>query len=503
VGSNFLDRIVGYINPKAGQERVRSRLIMEMLDKRSYEGAAVGRRTDGWTKWNGSARAATESAIERLRIRSRDLTRNNPYAAKALFVITNNVVGTGIVPRAIAGKRGNRATNVMDMWRAWAESTECDADGLHDFYGLQALVMRTVAESGECLIRRRWRRTSDGLTLPLQLQVLEPDFIDTSKDMLQPAADGTQLIQGIKFDALGKRTAYMLYNQHPGDNQSLKRLESSEVAAEDIIHVFRVDRPGQVRGVPWPAPVILRLRDFDDYEDAQLLRQKLAACYTAFVKDTDAGSLGPDGKQRSISETLEPGIIEILPPGKEIEFANPPGVTGYAEYATTTLRSIAAGYGVTYEAMTGDLSTVNFSSGRMGWLEFHRNVEAWRWNMLIPRMCDGSWAWFMEAASINGARVEGVTVQWTPPRREMIDPVAETRAAREAVRAGFLTLPEALRQTGQDPDLVLEEYAETAKKLDELGLVLESDPRRTTQSGQAQVDAGTSGSTNNESNNNA
>jgi capsid protein len=140
----------------------------------------------------------------------------------------------------------------------------------------------------------------------------------------------------------------------------------------------------------------------------------------------------------------------------------------------------------------------------MGWLEFHRNVEAWRWNMLIPRLCDGCWAWFIEAANIAGKRVEGVTVQWTPPRREMIDPVSETRATREAVRAGFMTLPEALRQTGQDPDLVLEEYAQTAKKLDELGLVLESDPRRTTQSGQAQVDAtGSAGQTNNESTTNA
>lgn len=501
--SNFIDRLVGYLNPSAGKDRLRARLIMDLLEKRSYEGAATGKRSEGWTKFNGSARAATESALQRLRTRSRDLTRNNPYAAKALFVISNNVVGTGIVPRATAGRRGNRAVNVMNLWKEWAETKKCDADNLHDFYGLQSLVMRTVTESGECLIRRKWRKGSDGLAVPLQIQVLEPDFIDTSKDNLQPLKDGTQIIQGIQYTKDGERLAYMLYNQHPGDNMSLRMLESNLVPAEDIIHVFRVDRPGQIRGVPWASPVITRLRDFDDYEDAQLLRQKLAACFTAFVKDVDAGSVSATGEQRSIAETLEPGAIELLPPGKDIEFAEPPGVNGYSEYATVTLRSIAAGYGVTYESLTGDLSTVNFSSGRMGWLEFHRNVESWRWHMLIPQLCDGCWEWFVEAASMAGQRVDGVTVQWTPPRREMIDPVQETRATREAVRAGLLTLPEALRQTGQDPDNVLDEYAQTNKRLDELGLVLECDPRRLTQAGQAQIDPKSQGENNNESNTNA
>jgi capsid protein len=35
----------------------------------------------------------------------------------------------------------------------WAEATGCDAEGRLDLYGLQALVMRAVVESGECFVR--------------------------------------------------------------------------------------------------------------------------------------------------------------------------------------------------------------------------------------------------------------------------------------------------------------------------------------------------------------
>jgi capsid protein len=37
------------------------------------------------------------------------------------------------------------------------------------------------------------------------------------------------------------------------------------------LHLFERLRPGQVRGVPWFASVILKLRDLDDYDDAELI----------------------------------------------------------------------------------------------------------------------------------------------------------------------------------------------------------------------------------------
>ena len=127
---------------------------------REYEGAAVSRRTYGWNRTSGDANAAGPTEIARLRDVARDLVRNNPIASAALDLMADHAVGTGIIAKAVSRTPAAR-NQAMDRWARWANTTACDADGRHDFAGLQKLVMRTVAESGEVLIRRRWRRAED------------------------------------------------------------------------------------------------------------------------------------------------------------------------------------------------------------------------------------------------------------------------------------------------------------------------------------------------------
>jgi lambda family phage portal protein len=218
---NFLDRVLGYVAPQAGLRRARHRAAIATL-ARSYEGARLGRRTEGWVVAGTSANAEIGCAINRLRDRSRDLVRNNPYAAKAVQAVVSNLVGTGILPRARSRDADvNEATD--RLWARFAET--CDADGLTDFSGLQALVVRAMAESGECLLRIRERRIEDGLPVPLQLQILEPDHLDTARTGDLPG--GGFVVQGVEFDALGRRRAYWLYPVHPGEAAMFRRPSSA------------------------------------------------------------------------------------------------------------------------------------------------------------------------------------------------------------------------------------------------------------------------------------
>src|SRR5262249_47857251 len=144
------------------------------------EAASVGRRTDGWSRTNTDAnRASAGAALSRLRAQARDLIRNNPWARRGLRRIVTNTVGWGIKPKA----NGRNASTINALWTRWAETTECDAAGRLTMYGLQKLVMRTVVESGEALVVRRYRRDG-GLSIPMQIQVLEPDYIDTQRDAI-------------------------------------------------------------------------------------------------------------------------------------------------------------------------------------------------------------------------------------------------------------------------------------------------------------------------------
>lgn len=481
---NALERMIAAVAPRAALKRAQARMALNVV--RSYEGASRGRRTDGWRTRSTSANSEIRRALPLLRDRARDLVRNNPYGARGVSVIASNLVGYGI-KTAIKTPNKKAAKILQAAWIAWAESTECDADGQHDIYGLQELVARGVVESGEMLVRRRWRRASDGLTVPLQLQVLEADFIDTAREgTLQ---NGNVIIQGVEIDKLGRRVAYYLFDQHPGDGWSFSRsaFASHRVPAEDVLHVYRTDRAGQLRGVSWFAPVIIRLRDFDEYEDAQLIRQKIAACFTAFVYDSETPESTGAAASADLSERLEPGAIEYLPPGKNITMNTPPAVQGYSEYTSVSLHAIAAGLGVPYESLTGDYSQVNFTSGRMGRAEFHALLDVWQWKMFVPRFCGGVFGWFVEAAILAGLPAQGATAKHTPPRRVLVDPTREIPAIIKAVRGGLMTLPQAIREMGYEPEEFLAEIADSNALLDKLGIILDTDPRHVTNGGQVQA----------------
>ena len=469
------DNFLAAVNPQAALRRERARLQMDAL--RRYEGASRGRRAENWLTSGTSADAASAQDLRLLRDRSRDLVRNNPFAAKAVQVIVSNVIGTGIVAQAQAQRSRRRSQQLTDVWLNWAsDPQQCDWEGRLDFAGIQALATRAIVESGEVLIRRR---TRSGQRVPLQLQVMEPDFIDTTRD--SSLDNGGLIRQGIEYDSTGRRAAYWLFDEHPGENHlRMTNFTSSRVPAEQIIHCFRRDRPHQSRGIPWAAPVMLTLRDLDDYSSAQILKQKISACFAGFVVDTEAADAGLDGE---IFDRLEPGALELLPPGKDIRFASPPSVGEFDKVSRELLLQVASGFGITYESLTGDLNQTSFSSGRMGWLEFHRNIEQWRWQMLIPQMLNPVWNWFVAAGAVNGVRAEGVVAHWTPPRRELIDPAKEIQATKDAVRSGFMSLSEAQREFGYDPEEVITEIAQDNERLDDLGVILDTDARKVAANG--------------------
>lgn len=473
---NALDKLIGYVSPSAGLSRARARAAMSAV--KSYEAASRGRRTEGWRATNGDSNAEIGGALDMVRKRHRDLVRNNPWASRAVQAIVNNTVGSGIIglPKSPSGQR---ARKLKQSWDRWANSTDCDADGRHDLYGLQALILRMCVESGEALIRKRVVASRGRERVRLALQLIEGDMLDLAKT--QNLTDGA-ITFGVERDSAGAVRGYWLFPEHPGNAQTVRTLRSEFVAADEVIHLFRVERPGQVRGMPWGASAMLSLRDLDGYEDAILLRQKLSACFTAFIGDIEADAPGgtPASSTDTRIESIEPGMVEYLPPGKTVTFASPPSGGEYGPFTRDVLKRVAAAYGITYEVLTGDLSNVNFSSGRMGWLEFSRNIDAWRWQMLIPQCLDRIGQWFLVHArlSLGDGIEQGAQFSWTPPRRQMIDPTKEVPAMIDAIRGGLQSLQSTHRELGLDTEEVLAEMKADSEALDAAGLSIDSDGRK-------------------------
>ncbi len=446
-------------------------------EARRYDAASKTARMSGWMTPATDANAAINHPAT-IRNRARDLVRNNSWAAKGVNVIVNNSVGYGI--RAQLKASSNlRTRQAQALWQQHMETSAIDADGMMDIYGLQALAMRCLVESGEVLIRMRPRRLEDGLPLPFQIQILEPDLL-ADDEVIE--SNGNSVHNGIEFDALGRRVAYHLYRRHPGDfsNNMLRWMaEPTRVPASEIIHLYRKDRPGQDRGVSWLAPTVRTLYDLGLYDDGTLKRVQLSALFAGFISSDDPQGLG-DELDTELPD-LQPGTMYLLKSGQSVQFNSPPPANDDPAFREWILRSVASGLGITYESLTGNLSTVNFSSARMGHHDMGRNIDAWQWNLFIPVFCGGVFGWFkdMIAASPDyaGFKIDDLTVEWTPPARTVVDPAKEWKALQTAVRSGFMSLPEAIRSQGFDPDAVLAEQAEYLAKLDAAGVIVESDYR--------------------------
>jgi lambda family phage portal protein len=418
---------------------------------RSFEAAAGGRRWEG-AGWLSNINQSLAAGQHSIRARAQHASLNNPHAARAASAWTANVVGIGIRPQSTAGAA------VDDVFAAW--TVDADAAGRTDFYGLQAAVVRSVFVAGEAFIRFRTRRAEDGLAVPLQLELLDPQQIDAAFHRDLDA--GGRIISGIEFDGIGRRVAYHVSRHAPGDPLGSTQLEPSRVPAEDILHVFEPLVPGQVRGISRFAPVLLRLRDLDELADAALMKAKIEAMFAGFLTDAD-GSMAEGAQDASVlTQGLEPGTLRILPPGSDIKFSNPTaGGETFAPFVSSQLHAIAAGLGLTYEQVSGDMSGVNYSSARVALIEFRRIVEAFRAHVLRPQFLEPVWRRCLTVAELAGVLPVGVDqrCRWVAPCWEHVDPVKDVQSDVLAVEAGFKSKRQVVAEWGRDPDEVATEIA--------------------------------------------
>lgn len=446
---NALDRLISYIAPAVGIKRMRAREALV----RAYEGASL---MDGWRPRRSGASANTDHMADAatLRARSRTLVQNVPYIRRGLDSLVANIIGTGITPRSLSP----RATQIDALWNEWV--SQADADGRLDFYGLQASAYRAMEQDGECLIRLRARRPEDGLVVPLQIQVLEIDWLDSSKN---GSNNANTIVNGIEYNPLGRVTAYWLWDQHPGELVTGRRSRASSypVPAERIVHLFNAERPGQGRGFPRLAPVIARVRDLQLYEDAELQRKNLETRLSVLATgDASTMSLSESESQSQVRQTgelgtLASGSITQIPTGLDLTVVEPKAAPGYVEYLVFNLHLVAAGMGVTYEMLTGDVSKVNFSSARVALLEFRRGAEQLQWLTVIPRLCVPIWQAFIDAAVLAG-KLPGpdYRVDWSTPKWDYVNPEQDVKADLAEVSGGMSSISEKLRRRGYKPDLV-------------------------------------------------
>lgn len=468
---NWLDNAIGWFSPQAGLRRSRYRALL------SYEAIRSERRQGGWTTSGTSGNAEIGVALKKIRDNARDMVRNNGYARRAVNEWSKRVVGYGIMPSAKTGSRelDKRINSLWNLWQA-----QCCSDSRLNFYAAEKLIVATQFVSGEALVREYTRRPEDGLAVPFQIQLLEPDYLDSSKT---ETTDTGYIIQGVQFDKIGRIQGYWLFGNHPGDTlQTSTRggFTSAFVPASDVLHHVELDRMGDARGVTRFASVMNKLRDLDEYADAEIVRKRTEACVTGMVTQPDGsdgqtlGSVALDANGNKV-ESFTPGMMMYGPPGTDVKFFAPAIGGDYALHKKTELREVAVGLGIPYILLDDNLEAVNYSSFRGGLLAYRDSIEEYRWNWLIPQVLQPIWRKFIDTLFLMGEVPErNYGVQWNPPPFTLLDRAAEAEADRLELQIGKKTWPQLVGESGQDAEEQISEIAAWRERLEAAGVTYAS-----------------------------
>lgn len=449
--ASFLDRAILAVSPRRGLTRIEARAKASVL--MNYDAASNGRRLQGWKTPGTSADAASLIGRSNIRNRARDMVRNAPFANRAKMVIANNIVSTGIKPSLSAPNKAAKLKAEKAILRYLA-SKDLDKHGVSNLSAMQTIVANTLVVDGEVLAVRRTYNAASARGLPLSIEILEVDHLNSAI-----AKSGENEVRdGIEYDADDVAVAYHLFEKHPGGVVWGKGLKTRRVPAADVLHIRRIDRPGQMRGVSWFAPVMLTMGELRDYQEAQILKQKISALLVGVVELPD-GEVVPEGGTGL--DEMSPGSFAYTEAGQKVTFNDPPQVTDYDVVMRLGLSAVAMGIGITAESLTGDLSRVNFSSMRGGRLEMDKNIEAWQEQILIGQFCAGVGTWAIDAYRLLAEQsARGVELAWTAPKRALIDPTKEVPAILKKIEGGLSSLSREQRALGLDPDQIAKERKE-------------------------------------------
>lgn len=339
-----------------------------------------------------------------------------------------------------------------------------------DWPGIQAAAVRAMVVQGEAFIHLRY--TPDGM----RLQLIPADFVDPGLNQELPG--GGFIHAGIEFDASGARVAYHVFPRRPEGFASFSA--PVRIPAADILHLFRPLAPGQVRGIPWAAPILLTLSELDGLLDALLVAARVSAMHAGFLTDMNAtgGGVPYDGQQvGSVLESgLEPGTLKVLPAGWDIKFSAPAAAAQAIELAKLNLRSIAMGLGLPDHVLSSDLSGANYSSLRAGLVEWRQRIEQIQYQTIIPQMIRPVWERWIEHGNLTGeldspdVTSDFATAEFYPPAQPWVDPLKDAEAEQTLIAAGLKSRRQAVAQQGYDVEALDAEIAADHAREAALGL---------------------------------
>lgn len=494
-GSGFLnrlergwDRVMTIFAPQHAARNMYARVQMSMasdfLQSGGFDAADRSSREMGnWTPLPTDADSSMEG-LDDIRSRSRDAYRNQPLAGGLVNTTVMNAVGIGLtlqsrLDRDVLTMTDDEADAAQDhidrRFRLWATSKNCDLERKLTFNGHVRLALQCRCVNGESLTLLPFKELR-GLSNPLRLQAIESDRLSNPSS----TPDSKNRVGGIDKDDDGAPLRYWINRSHPGN---ILYADPSRWAWDpydafnprtglpNVLHYYRIDRPGQTRGYPLLAPILEPLKDLSRMTKAELKRAVVSALFTVFIKSNSQplgnSPLSPALQQaggpsvaygqgdQSAAKTgnirLGFGSIIGLTPNQEIVTADPKLPNqNFDPFFLANVRQIGLQVGIPYEVLIKHY-TASYSAARAA-IE-----DAWSYFLfmrseLVENFCDPVYAvWFAQEVAQGTIYAPGFFAddmiraawlghKWNGPSKPIINPVDEMDAAKKRTDLGITTL---------------------------------------------------------------
>lgn len=420
-------------------------------------------------------------ALRQLRASSRDLVRNNPYAAGAVEAVADNVIGWEgmmfrVMPPTLDGEIPRQVRWIIESaWRDWCDN-HATADGMESWLETERLIAKTWATDGEVFIRRR-----RGFENPhgYAVEILDADLLDEEFNEKRDRT-GREIVMGVEIDEFGRPLAYHMWTEHP-DELGFRR-KRERIPADEITHYFVRYRPGQHRGFPLLTPALTTVEMIDGYTEAELVAARHHASTMGMIVNKTPEAIaayserlriltqqGKDAPRARIK--MAPGLTHELAPGQEWQSHSPDHPNdAFDGFVKAMMRGVARAAGMSYLTLTGDVGEANYSSMRAGLVP-----ERDHWKVLqniterrVHRRVHDDWR---AMARLTG-RIPDIEyrAEFRGRRWQWVDPKNDLEAAEGEIKLGIASRQEKAADRGRDYEHVIDESREDMEYAKENGV---------------------------------